>query len=152
MKQEVDMQKYYYPYSQFITDVDLLSNQLQNLKIDAIVAVARGGVTLGHFLANKLNNRNLLTINSIGYEDSQQLQSVEIFNIPDLKDFSSILLVDDIIDSGDTIHEIIKTLQNKFPQLKIKIVSIFYKKTAIIQPDFSCNETMDWIDFFWEVD
>ena len=36
-----------------------------------ILAVARGGLTLGHSLAVALENRNLFTLNSIHYEDNK---------------------------------------------------------------------------------
>jgi xanthine phosphoribosyltransferase len=29
---------------------------------------------------------------------------------------------------------------------------LFYKKTAVIQPDFTVNEADAWIEFFWEKD
>jgi xanthine phosphoribosyltransferase len=49
----------YYSYPEFITDTKSLLSKLQNNRPEAIVALARGGITLGHFLSNALDNRNL---------------------------------------------------------------------------------------------
>ena len=73
-------------------------------------------------------------------------------NIPDLFNFSKIVIIDDIIDSGETIIEILKILKEKYPKTEFKIASLFYKNTALLKPDFSVNEAKSWIDFFWEVD
>jgi xanthine phosphoribosyltransferase len=146
------IEKYYYGYDEFLQDTNALCSQIQKSNFEAIVAVARGGVTLGHFLASKLDNRNLYTINSISYNDTTQLDTVDVFNIPDLSSFKSVVLVDDIVDSGKTIKQIISVLNQNFPQLQIKIASIFYKKTAIVLPHFYIKEAHQWIDFFWEVD
>ena len=62
------------------------------------------------------------------------------------------MIVDDIVDSGETIAEIKKLLTKEYLYSEFKIASLFYKKTAIIQPDFSVQEAQNWIEFFWEVD
>jgi xanthine phosphoribosyltransferase len=63
-----------------------------------------------------------------------------------------VLLLDDIVDSGQTIKEVLDHLQQCFPNVEFKIASIYYKKTAVIQPDFAIHEANDWIEFFWEKD
>lgn len=74
-----------------------------NFEPEVILAIARGGLTLGHFLASLLNNRNLFTLNSIHYEETQKLDTIDIFNIPDLSKFNKILIVDDMIDTGESM-------------------------------------------------
>ena len=63
-----------------------------------------------------------------------------------------VVLIDDIVDSGESMVEILKILKNKFPKCEFKIATIFYKKTALIQADFTIREATEWIEFFWEVD
>lgn len=50
------------------------------------------------------------------------------------------------------MKSIIAKLQNVYPHCEFKIATLFYKKTALIQPDFTVKEAKDWIEFFWEVD
>ena len=57
------------------------------------------------------------------------------------------LIADDIIDSGETMKNILDILKDKFPNIEFKVASLFYKKTAIIQPDFIEKEATQWIDF-----
>lgn len=146
------MEKQYYSYNEFLVDAKKIASMSNNFDADAILAVARGGVTLGHFLASIQNNRNLFTINSISYDNEQQLSSIEIFNIPDLARYKKVLIVDDIVDSGNTLKVILDLLEKKFPNIEFKIASLFYKKTACIKADFSVHEATKWIDFFWEAD
>ena len=146
------MTKVYYSYEECLKDCGKLLPQIKSYNPEAIVAIARGGLTIGHLLASTLDTNNLFAINSIHYNDTKKLDSFKISNIPDLNDFTNILLVDDIVDSGETIEYIKKILQNKYPHCNIKVATIFYKKSAIIVPDFWVKEAKDWINFFWEVD
>jgi xanthine phosphoribosyltransferase len=69
-----------------------------------------------------------------------------------LKNHKNILIVDDIVDSGETLQAVAKVLQQRYPSSCFKTATLFYKKDAIIKPDFTINEAKEWIDFFWEVD
>ncbi|MDA3945664.1 MAG: phosphoribosyltransferase family protein [Helicobacteraceae bacterium] len=142
----------YYPYEKFVTDVKALVKLTSEYQPDALIAIARGGLTLGHAYAMVTNNRQLTSINSILYEGDQRGKSCEIFNVPELNDAKKVLLLDDIVDSGQTIKEVLDHLQQCFPNVEFKIASIYYKKTAVIQPDFAIHEANDWIEFFWEKD
>lgn len=146
------MKKQYYSYTQFLEDSKILATKSKDFNADAILAIARGGMTLGHFMASILNNRNIFTINSISYNNENQLSNIEVFNIPDLQKYKTVLIVDDIVDTGKTVKEILEILQKKYPNIEFKIASIFYKTTACIRPDFFVNEANMWIDFFWEAD
>ena len=146
------MDKTYYSYSECIEDCKVLLPQIKLYNPDAIIAIARGGLLLGHLLSMAIDTRHIYAINSIHYENDKKLDTFDIFNIPDISNFETILLVDDIVDSGETIVEVKKVLENRFPHCKFKVATIFYKKSAIIQPEFTVREAKSWIDFFWEVD
>ncbi len=142
----------YYPYDRFVNDVKALVKLTQNYQPDTLIAIARGGLTLGHAYAIATDNRRLMTINSVLYEGDQRGKSCEIFNVPELSSAKKVLLLDDIVDSGQTIKEVLEHLQGCFPEVEFRIASIYYKKTAVIQPDFALHEAHDWIEFFWEKD
>jgi len=139
----------YYKYETFIEDIENLSEQIRYFKPDIILAIARGGVTIGHFLAENLKLRDLYTLNSIHYDDTKKLDTIEIFNIPNLPPGKKVLIVDDIVDSGESMHEIIKILKEKYPKTTFKTAAIFYKKDAIFKPDYMVKHADDWIEFFW---
>ena len=140
-----------YPFDEFKADVKVLASKIKaEFEPEVILAVARGGLTLGHFLAMRLNNRNLFVLNSIHYDDTQKLDSLQIFNVPDLEDYKRVLIVDDMIDSGETMSAVKALLQGKFPHTEFKVATIFYKSLANFKPDFTLKEAKEWIEFFWE--
>ncbi|WP_281951130.1 phosphoribosyltransferase [Nitrosophilus kaiyonis] len=145
------MKREYYSYNEFIKDLKILIKKI-DFDFDAIVAIARGGMTIAHLLGEYYDIRDVFTINSIGYKDTKKLENIKIFNIPDLKKYRKILLVDDIIDSGETIKEVTDKIKEKYPDIKIKVASIFYKKDAVYKPDFFAKYANNWIDFFWSID
>ena len=146
------MEKYYYSYEEFAQDAKELSTQLKAYEPDTLLAVARGGLTLGHFIAQALDTRRLFALNSIHYEKDKVLDTIEIFNIPDLSDAKKVVVIDDIVDSGVTLKEVLQRLEQMYPHCEFKLATIFYKPTAVIQADFKIKEAKQWIDFFWEVD
>ena len=142
----------FYSYDEFAIDAKKMAKQIKNeFDPEVILAVARGGLTLGHSLAVALNNRNLFTLNSIHYEDTNKLDTIQIFNVPDLSKYTKILLVDDIIDSGESMVEIKRELLKRYPNLDIKIATVFYKEKALLLPEFKVKEAHDWVEFFWDI-
>ncbi len=146
------MEKYYYGYDEFKKDTQVLVNKCRDYEPEILLAVARGGLTLAHLMSQALDMRNLYTLNSIHYEGEMKLDSFNIFNIPDVSHAKKVLIIDDIVDSGETMVEILKILEDKFPGVEFKLATLFYKKTAVLKPDFAVREANEWIDFFWEVD
>ena len=140
----------YYSYDEFKIDVNMLAKELKVYEPDVILAVARGGMTLGHFLAEALEMRDLYSINSIHYEETRKLDTIDIFNMPDLSKATKVVIVDDIIDSGETIIELKKVLLEKYPNLDLKVAAIYYKEKALLRPDFAAREATEWIEFFWD--
>ncbi len=145
------MKKRYYPYSEFIKDLNKLIKIIDK-PFDTILPIARGGLSIAHILSEYYNIRAVYGINTIGYDNRDKLDKIEIFNIPNLKNSKRVLIVDDIIDSGDTLSAILELLKEKYPDIIFYSASIFYKKTAKIAPTWYVNQTEEWIDFFWSVD
>ncbi|WP_103631239.1 phosphoribosyltransferase [Campylobacter concisus] len=142
----------FYSYDEFAVDAKKMAKQIKDeFDPEVILAVARGGLTLGHSLAVALENRNLFTLNSIHYEDTNKLDTIQIFNVPDLSRYIKILLVDDIIDSGESMVEIKRELLKRYPNLDIKIATVFYKEKALLLPEFKVKEAHDWVEFFWDI-
>ena len=63
-----------------------------------------------------------------------------------------VLVVDDIVDSGDTLVEVIKCLEARYSDITFYTAALFYKKGAKMVPTWHTKETEEWIDFFWSVD
>ncbi len=145
------MEKLDYPYENFLTDTKILTQKIE-WEFDTIIAIARGGLSLAQLLGEYYDLRAVYSINTIGYEDTQKLASVQVFNLPQLQDAKRVLIVDDIVDSGDTLIEVLKVLSEAYPYVTFKTASLFYKKSAKIAPNWYVKEAKEWVDFFWTVD
>jgi xanthine phosphoribosyltransferase len=142
----------YYSYENFKTDIHLLSEKCSVFKPDTVVGVARGGLTVSHALSMALNIRNLQSIRCESYDNDMQRDSLLINGECDFTQSARVLIVDDIVDSGKTLHTLIPALQKHYPTILFATASLFTKPTALIQPNYFLHEAHDWIDFFWERD
>jgi len=147
-----DFEMTYYDFNQFKTDIPRLGSLCETFQPDTILAVARGGMTLAHALCMHLDVRNLQSIRCESYDGDEQRTAITIVGESTFSASKRILVVDDIVDSGQTLHVLLPLLQNNNPDIVFKTASLFTKSTALVQPDFSLYEATDWIDFFWERD
>lgn len=142
----------YYDFSSFEHDAKILAKRARDeFNPEAILGIARGGLTLAHFLANALDIRDCFSLNSIHYENTTKLDTIKIYNIPDLSKFKKVLITDDIIDSGESMVAIKKEINRLYPNLEIAVATIFYKPKALMLPNFTIKEADDWIEFFWDL-
>ena len=141
-----------YTYSDFITDLPLLANQCQAFAPQLILPIARGGLTLGHALAMALNVRDIQSIQVSSYDDTIQRETLNIKGFQNLQLPSRVLLVDDIVDTGATLHHLLPLLREHYPKTDFRTAALFTKQSAKVQPDFSLHEAHEWIEFFWERD
>ena len=107
---------------------------------------------MGQMLGEFYNIREVYAINTLGYDDTKKLDEVTVFNIPCLDMTKRVLIVDDIVDSGDTLVEVLQVLESKYPTIEFFTASIFYKPTASIEPTWWVKEAKGWIEFFWSTD
>lgn len=145
------MFKVYYPYSEFREDLKTLIKKIDQ-NFDVILPISRGGLSMGQMLGEYYDIREVYAINTIGYNDTKKLKEVRVFNIPNLQMSKRVLIVDDIVDSGDTLIEVLKILEEKYPTIEFFTASIFYKPTASIEPTWWVKEAKFWIEFFWSED
>jgi xanthine phosphoribosyltransferase len=145
------MNKTYYPYQEYKEDLKILTQKI-DIPFDAILGIARGGLSMAQMLGEFYDLREVYAINTIGYEGTQKLAEIKVFNIPDLKMADTVLILDDIVDSGDTLIEVLKVLDKTYPDVTFLTASIFYKPTAKIEPTLYVKEPRGWIEFFWSED
>jgi xanthine phosphoribosyltransferase len=146
------MQRRYYDYAHFLADAKALAAALKGERIDGVIAVSRGGLTLAHFLAMALDTRNIALISAVSYNGSRKLSAPKIERPPDLGGVKYGLIVDEIVDSGETLKAVLEALRDRYPDAIFKSAVLFQKPSASIRADFFARESDEWIDFFWEVD
>lgn len=116
---------------------------------EQIVAISRGGLTLGHLMSDLLSVP-IATITIQSYTDIQsqgELKITQKLHVP-IRD-KRILLVDDVADSGKTMLRATKYLR-RFGAKSIITVTMFYKPHSIYRPDFFAKQTSKWILFPYE--
>lgn len=117
--------------------------------IDQIVAISRGGLTLGHLLSDFLRIP-ISTITIQSYSDIQT--SGEVVLTAKLQNSirgKHILLVDDVSDSGKTLRRAVKYL-HRAGAAKVTTVTMFYKPHSVYRPDYFAKRTTRWILFPYE--
>ncbi len=145
------MHRIYYPYETFRADLKALTSKIDK-PFDAIVGIARGGMLIAQMLGEYYNLRAVFCLNALAYDDTRKRDAVRLYNLPDLSTYRSVLVVDDIVDSGDTMKEVLSTLQARFADIGFESAALFYKQSASFVPTWYVKEPEGWIDFFWSVD
>lgn len=117
--------------------------------IDQIVAISRGGLTLGHLLADLL--RIPISVISIqSYTDIQTSgEAVLTAKLQNPIKHKHILLVDDVSDSGKTLLRAIRYLTRAGAK-KVTTVTMFFKPHSVYRPDYFAKQTTRWILFPYE--
>lgn len=115
-----------------------------NKKYDIIVAIARGGLSLGLILSDLLKTPvSSITIQS--YTDIQKQGELTITSKLGMSiKGKRVLLVDDIADSGKTFKRSLSYLKRLHPA-SITTVALFYKPHSTYRPDFYAKRTSAWI-------
>jgi len=144
--------KQYYSYDNFKNDTNSLITQIESFKPEAIVGIARGGLTLSHAVAEGLNIREVQSIRTELYDESCKREEISLFGKCNFTDVKRVIVLDDIADSGETLKEIMSYLESTFKDIEFKSATLFYKKTSMYKPHFWVNEARNWIEFFWEKD
>lgn len=142
----------YYSYENFRNDTKQLIEDVKNFQPEAILAVARGGLTLSHAMAEGMDIRDVQSLRTELYDKEQKREDITMFGGCSFPTQERVLVVDDIADSGETLQSVMSYLRENFKGVEFKSCALFYKKTSVYEPHFWINEADDWIDFFWERD
>lgn len=117
--------------------------------LDEIVAISRGGLTLGHLLSDFLR----IPISIITIQSYTDIQTAGVVNLTAKLQSSikkkRILLVDDVSDSGKTLKRAVTYLK-RAGAAHVTTVTMFYKPHSIVRPDYFAKETTHWILFPYE--
>lgn len=127
-----------------------LTQKIERDNFDQIVAISRGGLVVGRILADFLNLPiSLFTIQAykeIGKQNIPKITEKLNAKVSNKK----VLLVDEIVDTGNTLSLALSYLRKPKP-LKIKVAVLFYKQKSKIVPDYFLFKTSAWVIFPYEV-
>jgi hypoxanthine phosphoribosyltransferase len=139
-------------WEQFYKDCLFLGKKIQEskVKIDRLIAISRGGLISARILSDFLQ----LPISNIvisSYTNLKQLKEPEIIEVSeiDLKD-KSILIVDEVSDTGKTFVRALKYFQKKPVKNIITCAPYIKPKTQFI-PNFYQKTIDAWIVFPYDL-
>ena len=122
---------------------------------DIIVGLHRGGNIPAIHLSHKLNIPCISIDWSLrdGNITDRSLADANILSNLVHKDNKRVLIVDDIIDSGDSLRTLLD--RANIPRLQVGIASLIYNDEQMIVPNaygrkISRSTHKDWFEFWWE--
>lgn len=126
-----------------------------NKDIDTIVALSRGGLIPARIIAQELNIKHVYSFGINFYDRNDKLKKVPDIYQPLPESFwsSNILIIDDIIDSGNSIKHVCNYIQRRYCSDNNPLIyTIFYKSKQGLKPHFYSQEIKDdiWVIFPWE--
>lgn len=147
-----------YTKKQFDKDVDNLATKIKKSKVkfSYIVALSRGGLIPGVVLSHKLDLKMWPVTWST--RDSQERET-NTWIPEDINDGHKILIVDDIVDSGESLVSLLQDWDTcvikELDRSNIYIATLIYNKDQSIVPQFYANKisrkkTPEWFEFWWE--
>ncbi|MFC1647003.1 phosphoribosyltransferase [Patescibacteria group bacterium] len=137
--------KTYHQYAQKLASAIISDTH----RYDAIIAISRGGLSVGHLLSDFLDIP-IYTFTIQSYTDLKtqgEIKITEKLGIP-VKG-KTLLLVDDVSDSGRTFIRGLSYLK-KLKPAKVKTVSMFVKPHTKYFSDYYAKKTVKWILFPYE--
>ena len=110
-------------------------------KFDQILCLARGGLRAGDVLS-RIFDVPLAILSTSSYREVHgtvqgHLNISQYITMPKDKFFGKVLLVDDLVDSGETLEGVGKHLRQHYRAVsEIKTAVLWYKECSKIAPDF----------------
>ena len=143
-------------WNRVVRDTIKLSKSIidSGFKPDIVVAIGRGGYVPARILCDYLLIRDLTSIKveHWGSAATETEKAVIKFRLcTDIKD-KSVLLVDDITDTGDTLRVSLKYLKDFGPKT-IKTAVLIHKTCSVIVPDYFISKIIKWhwVIFPWHI-
>ena len=119
-------------------------------KPTVIVAVARGGYVPARLLADFLDVTNMLSVQSQHWVEAAKAAEKAILKFPYKVDLSGhrVLLVDDIVDTGDTLLLARDYIEKEWAPGEVRIAVLqWISSVAKFKPDYYHLEVRDWTWF-----
>ena len=118
---------------------------------DCIVAILKGGLVPARLLSDFFGSIEIYPLRVKAYAGTRKLDRVRLESFRYPIGCKSVLLVDDIHDSGQTLQKVIRYLQCRRPRA-LRTATLFYKRPASHPPDFYARTVAPdvWVVFPWE--
>jgi hypoxanthine phosphoribosyltransferase len=117
---------------------------------DLVVGIARGGIPVAMVVSDHLNVKidfvNVKSYNDIGMRTAPRILSTLTEGVQG----KSVILVDDLVDQGDTMSFMKRYLTEQKPRM-LETAVMFKKPWSAIEPDYYLETVSEWIVFPFEL-
>ena len=121
---------------------------------DVVVAIARGGLTIGGALAYALDVKNCGAMNVEFYVGVDERLDVPVVIPPtlDLVDITGlkVLVADDVADTGYTLKLVREVIAQHVAEARTAV--LYRKPRSVVAPHYAWRTTDRWIVFPWSAD
>ena len=117
---------------------------------DLVVGIARGGIPVAMVVSDHLDVKidfvNVKSYNDIGKRTAPRILSTLIEGVQG----KDVLLVDDLVDQGDTLVFMKKFLADQKPR-SLEAAVLFRKPWSKVEPEYFLETVSEWIVFPFEL-
>ena len=118
-------------------------------KFDLVIGIARGGIPVAMVIADRQGTKidfiNVKSYTDVGERVKPKILTTIVERITEKR----VLIVDDLVDGGETMQTVTEYLGTEKPQL-MKTAVLFTKPWSTFVPDFSLQTVDTWIVFPYE--
>ncbi len=120
-------------------------------RFDLVIGIARGGVPLAMVIADKLGVKvdiiNVKSYTGIGKEERTKPRILS--TLTDGIKGGRILLVDDLVEHGDTMKLVSAYIRKRKPK-ELRTAVLFKKPWSKFEPDYFLRKVDRWVVFPWD--
>lgn len=142
-----------YSWNQYICLCERLVAEVakSNYSFDSLLCLSRGGMRPGDFFS-RVYDMPLAIMATSSYREAKgtvqsDLDIAEcITGVSQLR--GRVLLVDDMVDSGKTIQEVVAVLKARYPEItEIRVAVLWWKAHSVFKPDWHVEYLEDnpWV-------
>ncbi|MEM2803981.1 MAG: phosphoribosyltransferase [Zestosphaera sp.] len=121
-----------------------------NYRPDVVVAIARGGFVPARLVCDFLMIENLISIQSQHWTEAAKAEEKAVIKYPYKLDLSNskVLIVDDIVDTGDSVLLAKEFIRKNWNVSDVKVAVLqWISPVAKFKPDYYSIEVREWIWF-----
>ena len=138
-------------WEQLERDCITLFPKIKHISFDCIVSVSRGGTVVSRIVSDLLATLPISHITISSYHDLKKLDKPILIEESN-RDFNgeTVLLIDEVSDTGETFHVAVDYLQKK-GVTKVYTLSPYIKPHTTFKPDFWTQSIDAWIIFPYDI-
>ena len=140
-----EREKYIYSFEEYNADIKSLQLELSNIENLHLVSVYRGSIPIVVHLSNLLN----CEMSIVKFQNQNGVAVAPVFLTNNIKDKDSLVVIEDIYDSGRTIKLVQQLINFDYKNHSVSYYSLFGRMNDV-GVKYLNESNGKWIVFPWE--